>query len=101
MGRYLKSFIVQIGKDILIRFPKKVLLFGTFIKEFNQFKSRNDRRFSVTTSDMYPCLKDKVSTTPIRSSLYLSSGMGCKNIKQNKTQRAYRFFLDSFIQQYR
>jgi hypothetical protein len=64
MGRYLKSFIVQTGKDILIRFPKKVLMFGTFIKEFNQFKSRNDRRFSVTTSDMYPCLKDKVSTTP-------------------------------------
>ena len=64
MGRYLKSFIVQTGKDIFIRFPKKIWMFGTFIKEFNQFKSTNDSRFSFTTADIYPCLKDKVSTTP-------------------------------------
>lgn len=61
---YIKSFIIQTSKDILIRFPKKVVLFFKFIGEYNRFKKLNDHRFSVAAKDVYPCLKDRVTTTP-------------------------------------
>ena len=61
---YIKSFIIQTTKDILIRFPKKIILLFKFISEFNRFKSLNDQRFTVSAKDIYPCLNDRVTTTP-------------------------------------
>ena len=62
---YLKHFIIQTGKDILIRFPKKILRFLEYFSEFLQYKKRNDRRFTIKMSDIYPCLNDKLKSTPL------------------------------------
>lgn len=61
---YFKSFIVQTGKDILIRFPRKIGRFFSFWAEYRRFKKAGDGRFSVNMKDLYPCLSDKISTTP-------------------------------------
>jgi SAM-dependent methyltransferase len=61
---YLKNHGIQVAKDILIRFPKRVIRFFEFIGEMISFRKNNDGRFSVKWSDMYPCLKDKLETTP-------------------------------------
>src|SRR5688572_23774888 len=61
---YLKSFIIQTGKDILIRFPKKIIRFFEYLGEWNRFSKKNDHRFPVRTANMYPMLKDKSSNTP-------------------------------------
>ena len=61
---YLKNFIIQTGKDILIRFPKKIIRFFEYLGEWNRFSKKNDHRFPVRTANMYPRLKDKSSSTP-------------------------------------
>jgi len=61
---YLKNYIIQLGKDIFIRFPKKIGRFFSYLGEWNRFKSKNDSRFTVKASDAYPCLKDKIIKTP-------------------------------------
>jgi len=61
---YLRSYLVQVGKDIFIRFPKKVARFFEYLNELGRFRSKNDQRFSVKNGDIYPCLKDKITKTP-------------------------------------
>jgi len=61
---FLKDYSIQLGKDILIRFPKKTGRFFSFLKEMNYFKKLSDGRFSIKSSDMYPCLGDKLPKTP-------------------------------------
>jgi hypothetical protein len=61
---YLKNYTIKLGKDVLIRFPKKVIrLFGYF-GEFIRFRKMNRHRSKVRFHDVYPCLKDKVQQTP-------------------------------------
>ena len=64
---FLKGFFIQTAKGILIRTPKRIALFFTFLKEKNAFKKLNDGRFTVLTKDIYPCLNDRVTTTPFDS----------------------------------
>ena len=61
---FLKDYFVQLGKDILIRFPKKGIRFLEYLGEFNQFRKSNDKRFIVSSKDIYPCLTDKIKQTP-------------------------------------
>jgi hypothetical protein len=61
---YLKNYSIQLAKDILIRFPRKVIRLFEFFSEINRFKKMNDGRFTVRTADIYPCLADKLETTP-------------------------------------
>ena len=61
---YLKNYIIQVGKDIFIRFPKKIARFFSYLAELSRFRNKNDKRFSVKTRDIYPCLKDKITKTP-------------------------------------
>ena len=61
---FLKDYFVQLGKDILIRFPKKVIRFFEYLGEFIQFRKSNDKRFIVSSRDIYPCLTDKIKQTP-------------------------------------
>ncbi|NTS42210.1 DUF268 domain-containing protein [Flavisolibacter sp. BT320] len=61
---YLKDAFIQTGKDILIRFPQKVLRSITFAKEFYRFKALDDGRFAVKPADIYPCLTDNLKFTP-------------------------------------
>lgn len=61
---YLKDKSVQVGKDILIRFPKKVKRFFEFMTEMKKFRELSDGRFEINVKDAYPCLSDKLSATP-------------------------------------
>ena len=61
---YLRSYFIQLAKNIFIRFPKRIIRFFEFFGEYFRFKKRNDNRLEVPFSEIYPCLKDKISTTP-------------------------------------
>lgn len=61
---YLKDTAIQTGKNILIRFPKKILRSLQFINEFRRFQSLSDGRFPIKARDIYPCLTDKIKYTP-------------------------------------
>jgi SAM-dependent methyltransferase len=61
---YIKSYFIQVAKDILIRFPKKVIRFFEYLGEFSAFRKQTGKRFTVSYKDAYPCLKDKLTTTP-------------------------------------
>jgi hypothetical protein len=61
---FLKDYAIQLGKDILIRFPKKVARSVEFLGELRKFRAMSDGRFTIKTQDMYPCLTDKIKYTP-------------------------------------
>lgn len=61
---YLKHYLIKTGKDILIRFPKRVVRSLEYINEFRRFKKLSDGRFTMYMKDVYPCLTDKIKTTP-------------------------------------
>ena len=61
---YFKNFTIQLVKDLLIRFPKKVVGLIEFSNEYRKFKKNNDDRFTVQLKDIYPCLGDKLPKTP-------------------------------------
>ena len=60
---YIFSFIKHTGRSI-IYFPKRVALFFSFLGQWFRFKSKDDKRFSLRYRDLYPCLKDRLTTTP-------------------------------------
>jgi hypothetical protein len=61
---FIKDHGIQVAKNILIRFPKKIMRFTEFVSEFNRFKKNSDSRFSIKAKDVYPCLIDKIKSTP-------------------------------------
>jgi SAM-dependent methyltransferase len=61
---YLKAYVIRTGKNILVRFPKLVVRFFGYCSEFVRFRKMNKQRMPVHFRDAYPCLKDKVQTTP-------------------------------------
>ena len=61
---FIKSYFIQLGKDILIRFPKNIYRFLEYLGEFNSFRKLSKQRFTVHYKDAYPCLKDKINKTP-------------------------------------
>lgn len=61
---YLKNYLIQSAKGILIRFPKKIIRFFSFWKEYFKFKKSNKQRTNLKLSDIYPCLSDKLKSTP-------------------------------------
>lgn len=61
---YIKNYIIQTGKNVLIRFPRKMLRSVEYLGEFRKFKAKDDGRFPINLKDAYPCLTDKLKTTP-------------------------------------
>lgn len=61
---FLKNYFIQLAKDILIRFPKKIIRLAEYIGEFNKLKKDSNNRFEIKWSDAYPCLNDKTTYTP-------------------------------------
>ena len=61
---YLKDYVVRTAKNILVRFPKSVVRFFSYCGEFIRFRKMNQHRSAVHIRDAYPCLRDKVQTTP-------------------------------------
>lgn len=56
--------IIYKTKKALTLLPKRVVSLFRFLKEYAQFSKRNDQRFSVRAQDWYPCLSDRISSTP-------------------------------------
>lgn len=92
---YLKNFIIQIGKDILVRFPKKIVRFFGYLGELNRFRNRNDKRFSVKTSELYPCLKDKIINTPFDHHYTYHPAWAARILAQTKP--AYHVDISSIL----
>jgi len=92
---YLKNYIVQIGKDILIRFPKKIARFFSYLGELNRFRNKNDKRFSVKTRDMYPCLKDTITKTPFDHHYTYHPAWAARILAQTKP--AYHVDISSIL----
>ena len=92
---YLKNYAIQVGKDILIRFPKKVIRFFEFAAELTRFRKRNDQRFSVHYSDIYPCLKDKITTTPFDQHYIYHPAWAARILAQ--TRPAYHVDFSSIL----
>ena len=61
---YLKDYVIRTGKNILVRFPKRVIRFFQFWGEFIQFRKLNEHRSKVHLKDIYPCLNDRIQKTP-------------------------------------
>src|SRR4029077_570246 len=61
---YLKSYFIKVGKDVLIRFPKRIFRLFEFFLEYSKFKKKNDTRLKMNFLEVYPCLNDKTNTTP-------------------------------------
>lgn len=92
---YLKHYFIQLGKDIVIRFPKKIGRFFTYLAELNRFKNKNDKRFTVKTRDVYPCLKDTISTTPFDHHYTYHPAWAARILAQTKP--AYHVDISSIL----
>ena len=64
---YIKNYIKQVGKNVIIRFPKRIVLFIKYIGELIRFKteSRKRKRMPARFRYAHPCLNDRIKTTPV------------------------------------
>lgn len=64
---YLKNYFIQTAKNILIRIPKRIQFFFVYLIQFIRFRNAAAKtgRLPVRFRDAYPCLKDKIKTTPV------------------------------------
>lgn len=92
---YLKSYFIQLGKNILIRFPKRVIRFFEFLSEYRKFKSRNDERLEMNFSEIYPCLKDKTETTPFDRHYVYHPAWAARILAQTKPE--YHIDISSIL----
>jgi len=61
---FLKTKIILTGKQLLIGIPKTIYRFFEYLSEWMRFSRKNDKRFTVKARDAYPCIADKLKTTP-------------------------------------
>lgn len=63
---YYKDAFVRTAKNILIKTPKRIGAFFSFLRDYSRFKKKSDpARFPpIRFIDTHPCLSDKISTTP-------------------------------------
>ena len=92
---YLRSYLVQVGKDIFIRFPKKVARLFEYLNELRRFRNKNDQRFSVKSGDIYPCLKDKITKTPFDHHYIYHAAWAARVLAQ--TRPAYHVDISSIL----
>lgn len=60
---YILSTAKRFVKSI-IRIPKRIALSFSFLSQWLWFRRKNDNRFSARFRDLYPCLNDRLTTTP-------------------------------------
>lgn len=60
-------YILSFGKAMvksLVTIPKRIAAFFPFLAQWFWFRKKDDKRFALRYRDIYPCLKDKLTTTP-------------------------------------
>lgn len=83
---YLKRYFTILGKDILVRFPKRVFYFFKFLGEYRQFKKQNDGRLRMKFAEIYPCLTDRVKTTPFDRHYVLHPAWAARVLAQTRPE---------------
>ncbi len=62
---YWKNYWIRSAKKIFIQFPKKTGRIFSYWSEFIRFRRmKTGKRHTVLFKDTYPCLSDKIKTTP-------------------------------------
>lgn len=92
---FLKNYSIQLAKDILIRFPKKIVRFFEFSGEFLKYRKQNDKRFSVSAKNLYPCLSDKLKSTPFDQHYVYHPAWAARILA--KTRPAYHVDFSSIL----
>ena len=92
---YLKHYFIQLGKDILIRFPKKIIRFFEYLGEWRRFNNKNDKRFTAKARDIYPFLKDKITQTPFDHHYIYHPAWAARIL--SKTKPAYHVDISSIL----
>lgn len=81
---FLQDHTIQLIKNTFIRTPKRVLRFFQILWEFNKFNRNKDKRFSLKLTDLYPCTRDKLNTTPFDAHYLYHPAWAARIIKKNK-----------------
>ena len=82
---YWKNYWIRLVKTILIHFPKKLIRFAEYWSEFFRFKKMSaGKRPSVLLSDTYPCLNDKIKSTPFDQHYTYHPAWAARIIAQTK-----------------
>lgn len=88
---FLKNYFIQLAKNILIRFPKKIIRLAEYIGEFNKLKKDSNNRFEIKWSDAYPCLNDKTTYTPFDQHYTYHPAWAARILAQTKPQHHVDF----------
>ena len=83
---YYKDYIIRTGKNILIRFPKRVVRFFEFWSEYGKFNRLSENRQKAKLSDVYPCLNDKISFTPFDQHYIYHPAWAARILAQTKPE---------------
>lgn len=66
----------------MVRFPKKIFRSVEFLGEMKKFRSQSDGRFTIEYKDVYPCLTDKLKTTPFDQHYTYHPAWAARKLKQ-------------------
>jgi hypothetical protein len=92
---YLKSYFIKVGKDVLIRFPKRIFRLFEFFFEYSKFKKKNDTRLKMNFLEIYPCLNDKTAGTPFDRHYIYHPAWAARILAQ--TRPAYHTDISSIL----
>jgi hypothetical protein len=83
---YLADKSIQVVKGVLIRFPQRIARIFGYISEFVRYRRVKDNRFAVKWSEMYPCLDDRISTTPFDQHYIYHPAWAARILATNKPE---------------
>ncbi len=83
---YLADKSIQVVKGLLIRFPQRIARIFGYISEFVRYRRVKDNRFTVKWSEMYPCLDDRISTTPFDQHYIYHPAWAARILATNKPE---------------
>jgi hypothetical protein len=83
---YLADKSIQVVKGLLIRFPQRIARIFGYISEFVRYRRVKDNRFAVKWSEMYPCLDDRISTTPFDQHYIYHPAWAARILATNKPE---------------
>jgi SAM-dependent methyltransferase len=82
---YLKNNFIYTAKKVLIIWPKTLLRFFGFIKDYVSFSKVSKRAdMPLAFKNIYPCLKDKITTTPFDQHYIYHPAWAARIIAKNR-----------------
>lgn len=82
---YLKNHFIYTAKKVLVIWPKTVIRFFGFIKDYISFTKAGKRMdMPLAFKNIYPCLKDKITTTPFDQHYIYHPAWAARIIAKNR-----------------